>query len=68
MMRRFVQHGGAILFYSTELDELVHLCDRCPVLYRNRIAGEVPGGAMSQELILSIAAGRSPQPAPALVQ
>jgi ribose transport system ATP-binding protein len=67
MMRLFAQKGGAILFYSTELDELVHLCDRCLVLYRNRIAGEVPGTAMSQELILSIAAGRAVQPAPASV-
>ena len=59
MMRLFVREGGAILFYSTELDELVHLCDRCLVLYANRIAGEVPAAAMSQELILSIAAGHA---------
>jgi len=63
MMRLFVREGGAILFYSTELDELVHLCDRCLVLYANRIAGEVPGAAMSQELILSIAAGHAARPA-----
>jgi len=63
MMRAFVREGGAILFYSTELDELVHLCDRCVVLYANRIAGEVPGTAMSQELILSIAAGHAARPA-----
>lgn len=29
MMRLFVREGDAILLYSTELDELVHLCDRC---------------------------------------
>ncbi len=57
MIRRFTADGGAILFYSTELDELVHLCDRCLVVYRNRIAGEVSGAQLSQELILSIAAG-----------
>jgi ribose transport system ATP-binding protein len=67
MMRRFVREGGAVLFYSTELDELVHLCDRCLVLYRNRIAGEVPGAALSQDLILSIAMGHAAQPAPALI-
>ena len=64
MMRGFVREGGAVLFYSTELDELVHLCDRCLVLYRNRIAGEAAGAALSQERILSLAAGHA---APALV-
>lgn len=59
MMRRFVRDGGAVLFYSTELDELVHLCDRCLVLYRNRIVGEVPGAALSQQRILSLAAGHA---------
>lgn len=57
MMRRFVKDGGAVLFYSTELDELVHLCDRCLVLYRQRIAGEIAAEQLSQELILSVASG-----------
>lgn len=59
VMRRFVQDGGAVLFYSTELDELVHLSDRCLVLYRRRIASELAADRLSQELILSIASGRS---------
>lgn len=57
MIQQFAAGGGAVLFYSTELDELVHLCDRCLVVYRNRIAGEVPRERLSQELILSIASG-----------
>jgi ribose transport system ATP-binding protein len=57
MIQRFAAGGGAVLFYSTELDELVHLCDRCLVVYRNRVAGEVPRERLSQELILSIASG-----------
>jgi ribose transport system ATP-binding protein len=60
MMRQFVQDGGAILFYSTELDELVHLCDRCLVLYRQRIAAEIDAKDFSQEYILSVASGHSP--------
>lgn len=59
MMRRFVHGGGAILFYSTELDELVHLCDRCLVLYRNRVVAAVPRAELSQALILSLAAGHT---------
>ncbi|HXT06815.1 MAG TPA: sugar ABC transporter ATP-binding protein [Roseiarcus sp.] len=57
MAREFVQSGGSILFYSTELDELVHLCDRCLVLYRNRIVGDVPRATLTQEQLLSLAAG-----------
>lgn len=67
MMRAFVRDGGAVLFYSTELDELVHLCDRCVVVYRNRIVGELQGSALSQELLLSVAAGQSVRTTPAAV-
>ena len=62
MIQQFAAGGGAVLFYSTELDELVHLCDRCLVVYRNRIAGEVPSERLSQELILSIASGHAAPP------
>jgi ribose transport system ATP-binding protein len=59
MMRSFVRDGGAILFYSTELDELAHLCDRCLVLYRNTIAGELGPEGLSQDRILAIASGHA---------
>jgi ribose transport system ATP-binding protein len=57
MMADFVAGGGSILFYSTELDELVHLCDRVLVVYRRRIAGEVRGAELTQAAILSLASG-----------
>ncbi|MBZ9856503.1 sugar ABC transporter ATP-binding protein [Mesorhizobium sp. CA13] len=57
MMRAFVRDGGSILFYSTELDELVQLCDRCLVLYRNLIAGELGHDHLSQDRMLSLASG-----------
>lgn len=57
MMRGFVRDGGSILFYSTALDELVHLCDRCLVLYRNSVAGVLSRKDMSEDLILSFASG-----------
>jgi ribose transport system ATP-binding protein len=60
VIQEFVQDGGAVLFYSTELDELVHLCDRCIVIYQYTIAAEVPRERLSQELLLSLAAGRGP--------
>jgi ribose transport system ATP-binding protein len=60
MMAKFVDQGGAILFCSTELDELVHLCDRVLVIYRNRIAGEVRGERLTQREILALASGAGP--------
>ncbi|MFL5257094.1 MAG: sugar ABC transporter ATP-binding protein [Rhodopila sp.] len=62
MIQQFAASGGAVLFYSTELDELVHLCDRCLVIYRNRIAGDLPRDLLSQERILSIASGHGAAP------
>ena len=32
-----------MLFHSTEIPELVHLCDRVLVLYAGRIVAEIPG-------------------------
>jgi ribose transport system ATP-binding protein len=58
VIQEFVRDGGAVLLYSTELDELVHLCDRCIVIYQNAIVAEVPRERLSQELLLSLAAGR----------
>jgi ribose transport system ATP-binding protein len=57
MMANFVVGGGSILFYSTELDELVHLCDRVLVIYRRRIAAEVRDSELTQAAILSLASG-----------
>ena len=60
MMADYVAQGGSILFYSTELDELVHLCDRVLVVYQRKIAGEVQSAALSQAAILSLASGTTP--------
>lgn len=61
MMRRFVADGGTILFYSSELSELVHLCTRCLVLYGGKIVAEMPHEALSEESL--VAAAHGPQKA-----
>lgn len=33
----FTKAGGSVLWYSTEIPELVEICDRCLVFYRGRI-------------------------------
>jgi ribose transport system ATP-binding protein len=57
MMRDFTNRGGAILFHSTEVPELVHLCDRVLVLYAGRVAAEIPGDKLSESAIMRPALG-----------
>nr|WP_306269442.1 sugar ABC transporter ATP-binding protein [Pararhizobium sp. IMCC3301] len=58
MMRDFVATGGAILFYSSELSELVNLSSRCLVMYDGRIVANVPHSEISEETLLAAAHGR----------
>ena len=63
MMRDFTNQGGAILFHSTEVPELVHLCDRVLVLYAGRIVAEIAGSKLSESAIMRPALGHD-DPAP----
>lgn len=51
LIRRFAESGRAVLFYSTEIPELVGLCDRVLVIYRGRIVAEVAADALSEDRI-----------------
>src|SRR5690606_14988129 len=57
MMRNYVEAGGSILFHSTEIPELVHLCDRVLVLYDGRIAAELAGETITEPAIMAPALG-----------
>jgi ribose transport system ATP-binding protein len=57
LMRAFVGRGGAILFYSTEIPELVNLSDRLSILYGGRIVGELQENEISESAIMRIALG-----------
>lgn len=59
MMRDYVAAGGSILFHSTEIPELVHLCDRVLVLYDGRIAAELAGDAITEPAIMRPALGHA---------
>jgi ribose transport system ATP-binding protein len=61
LMRDYVQAGGSILFHSTEIPELVHLCDRVIVLYGGRIAAEVGAHALTENEIMRAALGGGPR-------
>jgi ribose transport system ATP-binding protein len=57
LIRSFADAGGAVLFYSTEIPEIVHLADRAIVLYGGRIAAELEGDRLTEEAILTAALG-----------
>lgn len=51
LLRAFADAGGAVLFHSTETPELVGLCDRVLVVYRGRVATELAGDGIREDLI-----------------
>jgi ribose transport system ATP-binding protein len=57
LMRAFAEAGGAVLFYSTEIPELVHLADRVMVLYHGRVVEEIDRKHLSEEAIVTAALG-----------
>jgi ribose transport system ATP-binding protein len=57
LIRRLADNGAGILFFSTELSELVGLCDRVLVLYEGRIFRELSGDDIREENIVSAALG-----------
>jgi ribose transport system ATP-binding protein len=61
LIRAFADAGGAVLFYSTEIPEVVHLADRAIVLYAGRVAAELERDELSEAAILTAALGSSPE-------
>ncbi|MBV9491509.1 MAG: sugar ABC transporter ATP-binding protein [Verrucomicrobia bacterium] len=59
LLRRLAAQGKAIIVVSSEIPELIALCDRILVLWRGRIAGEVQRHEFDNERILSLACGES---------
>jgi ribose transport system ATP-binding protein len=57
LMRAYAEAGGSILFHSTEIPELVHLCDRVVVLYGGKIVSEIGAAALTENEIMHAALG-----------
>ena len=56
-MTDFAAAGGAILFHSTEIPELVHMSDRVGVLYEGRMTSWLEQGHISERGIMHAALG-----------
>ncbi len=57
LMNRLTSKGVAILMISSELPELLGMCDRLLVMHKNSIAGEFSSDEATQEKIMSCALG-----------
>lgn len=58
MTRRYAEAGGSVLIYSTEIPELVGLCDRVYSIYGGKIHGEHSDEGLSEEAVMRAALGR----------
>jgi ribose transport system ATP-binding protein len=59
LLRRLASADKAILVVSSEIPELVALCDRILVLWRGRLVGELRRDEFNEARILSLACGES---------
>ncbi|KIG10107.1 sugar ABC transporter ATP-binding protein [Caballeronia concitans] len=55
LLRRLADEGAAIVFYSTDYDELIGCCDRVLVLYEGRIKKELAGPAITEQSLIASA-------------
>ena len=54
LMYDLVENGAAVLMISSELSEIVNVCDRAYVMREGRIAGELPRDRLTEENILQL--------------
>jgi ABC-type sugar transport system ATPase subunit len=56
-IREYAEQGTGIVIISSDLPELIGMCDRILVMHHGRIRGEVERERFSEEVIISYAAG-----------
>jgi len=55
LVRELADQGAAILFYSTDYDELIGCCDRVAIMYDGRILRELAGEDLNETNIIASA-------------
>jgi ribose transport system ATP-binding protein len=55
LLRELADAGTAILFYTTDYDELIGCCDRVEILYGGRIIRQLEGAALTERNIVASA-------------
>ena len=60
LMNRLAAEGKAQVFVSSDLEEIVEMCDRVLVIHRGEIIGEYRRGEIDAEQLLAAASGAKP--------
>ena len=60
LMEQLASQGVAILFVSSEMEELLGMSDRVLVMHEGRMAGELSRSELSGESVMQLATGGSP--------
>ncbi|HWA18276.1 MAG TPA: sugar ABC transporter ATP-binding protein [Devosia sp.] len=69
LLARLAETGVAIIYYSTDYDELVGCCDRVLVMYDGRIGRTLEGAEITEKNLVAAALNLAPgTPAPHTVQ
>jgi ribose transport system ATP-binding protein len=55
LLRQLADAGAAIIFYSTDYDELIGCCDRVLVLYDGAIKRELAGEEITERALIASA-------------
>lgn len=58
-IRAFTSKGGSVLLYSSELTELIHLADRCFILYGARVFAEFAAEGAEESVLVAALTGYS---------
>jgi ribose transport system ATP-binding protein len=59
LIRQLADAGNAVLFFSTDLPEIIGLCDRALVMYEGAIARELQRSELTKENLIAAALGIS---------
>ncbi len=59
LVRKLAEEGNAVLYYSTDIEELVNVCDRVAVMCDNTIAGILTQQNITKENILRLSVGET---------
>lgn len=54
LIQNFAKEGKGVIMISSEMPELIGMCDRILILKEHRLVGEIDGAEASQEKIMSI--------------
>jgi len=63
-LRDFAVGGTGVIMISSDLPELIGMCDRILVIHQGRVSGEVQRPDFSEERIMSLSAGIEYKPSP----